>query len=341
MTTFTKQISVDADDGYDTGAGAFASNDGIVVGNNGATQVTVGVRFTAVTIPQGVTVTSATLTLVSSGGDTGTPGTVTLKGIASDNCADFSTTAPSVASKTSASATAPHGGADGTSYGVTVTSIVQEILSRAGWTSGNAIGFAGAGPGTTSGLNFAAYHDVSTNSAKAASLSVTFTNVAITPANAAQGQASSSPTLGAKSTLTPANAAQSQASTSPTVAAKSTITANAAAQAHASTSPTITSSVVSPANAAQGHSSTSPSIATNSTLAPVNAAQAHSSTSPTLTAKSTIVPANAAQAQTSTSPTLAFVIPAIAPASRIVNLAGDLAGRTITLTVSGSRTVEI
>lgn len=108
-------------------------------GNFGGTAIyNGGVRFQTVAIPQGSTINSATLT-INLVVEIGTP-TATIYGDDVDSAAAWSNTSrPSQITQTTASASfAPSGTGDKT---IDVASIVQEIVNRAGWVSGNDMRF--------------------------------------------------------------------------------------------------------------------------------------------------------------------------------------------------------
>lgn len=105
-----------------------------------------GARFTNVTIPQGATINSATFQMRANASYNAGSNVIKyhVSGQAADNAATFAiaanmtttnrprTTAVS-ADWTQTSVTG------GTWYSIDVTSVVQEIINRAGWTSGNAL----------------------------------------------------------------------------------------------------------------------------------------------------------------------------------------------------------
>jgi hypothetical protein len=117
--------------------GSHASND----------EWTAGLRFTSVTVPQGTSITSATLTLTPQA--TWCPGGITIRyhvsTQAADNAGALSGTSGDLNTTARPRSTADAG--PWTQSCVTVdvaqtldvTNIVQEIINRAGWTSGNAI----------------------------------------------------------------------------------------------------------------------------------------------------------------------------------------------------------
>ncbi len=120
----------------------------------------VGYRFPGITIPQGTTITSAHLQTenYASGTDNFTGGFdgVTVKGQAIDNAASFTTTTSDISARSVTTATGQDTGpltnniwGDLTAgHGLTVTTIVQEILNRGGWASGNAMAILFKGSGT-------------------------------------------------------------------------------------------------------------------------------------------------------------------------------------------------
>jgi hypothetical protein len=107
---------------------------------SGATPFNGAVRFTGVAVPQGATITSATLTMTEETRyNTGAKSTC--RGEAADNPPAWSSSSlPSAMTPTTASANAVDSG--GATTVITVTTIVQELVNRAGWVSGNAMRFA-------------------------------------------------------------------------------------------------------------------------------------------------------------------------------------------------------
>ena len=106
-----------------------------------------GFRFTSVAIPQGATILSAILDLYSSGTAIGTSPLVKFYGNAIDNATAFniSTEKPESKTKTTASVSKTFTSSawnPTTGFGVDpvdIAGVVQEIVSRAGWASGNAL----------------------------------------------------------------------------------------------------------------------------------------------------------------------------------------------------------
>ncbi|MBK69229.1 MAG: hypothetical protein CMF54_05505 [Legionellales bacterium] len=119
---------------------------------------TVGLRFTSVDVPNGVTVKEAHIEFKSKGTSTGAA-TYTIEGIKADNIGQFTAAANDVSGKpkTSASTTWTMSGtnaeddwdqADTAYQSADLTSIVQEIVNRSGWSRKNNMGFVITGTGT-------------------------------------------------------------------------------------------------------------------------------------------------------------------------------------------------
>jgi hypothetical protein len=143
MTTINKQVSASTDDGYETddtsiqltGVTAYA---GVSPGGI----LDTGLRWQSINIPQGTTISSATLSLYLHADD----GTLSanIRGIAEDNTATWSAgSRPSQRAKTSATITANEANWGNWGVGnwitISVTSIVHEIINRGGWNANNAL----------------------------------------------------------------------------------------------------------------------------------------------------------------------------------------------------------
>lgn len=155
--TFSKRIASGNDDVEELQTGSVYNNSSdIEVVNDGTTNgnQTVGLRFAGVTIPKGSVITNAYIQFTSK--ETGSTATsVTIKGDNADNSAAFTTASMNVSSrlKTTASATwAPSawsttGAAGAAQKTPNLASIVQQVVNRTGWASGNALSFIISGTG--------------------------------------------------------------------------------------------------------------------------------------------------------------------------------------------------
>jgi len=136
-------------------------------GGGGGAPTNTGLRFTTVAVANGATISLAEIKLKVTGKAYGAYGGGTLYGVDEDNAAglDGGSRKPSALTKTSASASLPAP----TSTGIKaydVTSIVQEIVNRAGWASGNSMAFVAIGTGTTNGeTNFEDFANAGTDEA--------------------------------------------------------------------------------------------------------------------------------------------------------------------------------
>ena len=132
------------DGGYDYGWFETGNNDGVEKG---------ALRFPGVNTSQGTVVYKAELGIwVYERNGTDTVYT-TMYGIDEDNTATFDTgTAATARAKTTASINSNYGSASDSQYfGTDVTSLVNEVLTRPGWSSGNAMGFIVDDNGTAEG----------------------------------------------------------------------------------------------------------------------------------------------------------------------------------------------
>ncbi|MDX1430301.1 MAG: hypothetical protein R3282_08440, partial [Rhodothermales bacterium] len=114
----------------------------------------VGMRFTSVDVPQGATITSAYIQFKVDETNSGSAD-LTFRGQAAGNAAAFSSSDHNLSSRATTSASASWQPAAWTSTGEAsadqrtpeLASIVQEIVSRGDWTSGNAMAFFVTGSG--------------------------------------------------------------------------------------------------------------------------------------------------------------------------------------------------
>ena len=114
----------------------------------------VGLRFTGITVPRGAEITSARIKFTARATSSGSA-SLTFHGVDQDNTSTFSTAAYNVSNRaktsTSVAWSAPawtqgEVGADTTSPDL--KAVVQEVVSRTGWASGNALAVVVTGTGT-------------------------------------------------------------------------------------------------------------------------------------------------------------------------------------------------
>ena len=120
--------------------------------NTNGSEYNGALRFQSLAIAQGATIVSATLHIrvaVRTGSDTVK---AEVWGIDEDDTADFSSY-PMGRTKTTASNTHEYTSSGTGWFSIGVTSIVQEIVNRASWSSGNDLGFIVEDNGTTTSAN--------------------------------------------------------------------------------------------------------------------------------------------------------------------------------------------
>lgn len=137
--TFGPAQTASGDDGFETDpAGTWQSLFyRFTVGKSGSNHSHGGVRFAGVTVPQGATISQAILSVVGESNYNGPPNLI-IRGDDIDNAPAFSSTSrPSQMTFTTASVNfTPSNTAEAT---VDVATIIQEIVDRPGWSSGNAL----------------------------------------------------------------------------------------------------------------------------------------------------------------------------------------------------------
>ena len=187
MTTLNLTIASDADDGIDDQS-TWDDRDNTysiaeffqVKKTSGGTDNRGGVRFTSIAMAQGVTISSAILTLhkVSGGLDS-----LTVYGDDVDNAPAWSNSSRphSGFTATTASGSVSTFPANDTDFTIDIKTVIQELVDRAGWVSGNAMRFALVGAATYAGLNITDYDLSPTDTtADAARLDITYSSAEIT-----------------------------------------------------------------------------------------------------------------------------------------------------------------
>ena len=105
---------------------------------------TVGLRFTGVTVPRNAVISDATLDFTANASDSAGSVSLLVDGEAVDSAATFTTAANSIHSRTGTTATATFALTAWTSATIyrlqgNLKNIIQEIVNRTGWASGNAL----------------------------------------------------------------------------------------------------------------------------------------------------------------------------------------------------------
>jgi hypothetical protein len=166
VTTLHLQVSASSDDARESGAGAVSITVTIMTMNSG--NAWMGWRFLNVTIPQAAVINSATLQLFVDSTSTDDPDG-DIYGNDVDSAATFTTASNDISgralttAKTTWTATGVGGGAFISAP--SVTSVVQEIIDRGSWASGNNLALLYDAL-TGSGFSVRAYDNLASEAAK-------------------------------------------------------------------------------------------------------------------------------------------------------------------------------
>ena len=160
MTTINKQVSASTDDGYETNDTSINLDGNDAYVGHIVDTYDAGLRWQSVNIPQGTTITSATLSvyLVI---DNGTL-SANIRGIDEDNTATWSAgSRPSQRTKTTATITANEANWNNWGTGgwvdIDITSVIQEIVDRGSWSANNALAIV-IEDTSGSGTNYISFH---------------------------------------------------------------------------------------------------------------------------------------------------------------------------------------
>ncbi len=137
--------SDDAEEIVFSGSVNLTSTDLELVEDLGFTQ-TVGMRFANVAVPNGVTITSAWIQFKAAAKNTG-PSNLSIQGEAADDAATFVDASANISTRTLTSAVVAWSPGNWKNVGeagpdqqtADISSVIQEIVDRPGWTSGNAL----------------------------------------------------------------------------------------------------------------------------------------------------------------------------------------------------------
>lgn len=179
VETISRRISNGNDDVEEDRNGGMYMNSSdlelVYDGSSRGNQV-VGLRFRNITVPQGATINSAYIQF-NVDEATNTSGTKTIRGHDVNNSADFTTANSDVSSRTKTSASVSWNPSEWNSVGSAGTaqrtselkSVVQEIVNRSGWNSGNNMSFIITGSGKRTAESY------NGSSSRAPELVVTYT----------------------------------------------------------------------------------------------------------------------------------------------------------------------
>lgn len=142
MTTINKQIALGTDDCYESSDTTVALTTTTMWAGWYYGVQDIGLRWQSINIAQGATITSAKLSLYQTE-DNGTL-VANIRGIDEDNTVTWvSSSRPSQRTKTSATITANEANWNNWGVGnwidIDITSVIQEIINRGGWSENNAL----------------------------------------------------------------------------------------------------------------------------------------------------------------------------------------------------------
>ncbi len=146
-TTVEVRVAAGLDDAEESSSGSvgLTSSDLELVYDSGSNQ-TVGIRFNGLDIPQGATIVNAYVQFqVDETNSTAT--SLLIQGQDEDNAATFTSSAGDISSRTRTAAAVPWSPLPWTTVGDAgpeqrtpdIASVIQEIVTRSGWSSGNAL----------------------------------------------------------------------------------------------------------------------------------------------------------------------------------------------------------
>jgi len=143
--------SDDAEERLSTGAVNIADSDDLDMVDGATPVFTVGIRFQNITIPQGATITNAYVEFTATETKSGTT-SLTFEGQASDNAPTFTTATNNITSRPKTSASVTWSNVPTWNIGVAyqapnLSAIIQEIVDRTGWASGNSLVIIVSGSG--------------------------------------------------------------------------------------------------------------------------------------------------------------------------------------------------
>ncbi|XCN71800.1 MAG: CehA/McbA family metallohydrolase [Candidatus Electrothrix aestuarii] len=177
--SISKRIATGDDDveQYQTGGTMYMNSSDLELVYDGSKgNQYVGLRFTGLNIPQGATITSASIQFTVDETNTGTTN-LTIKAEDTDDAAAFTTSSYNVSNRTTTSEYVSWSPASWTSVGAAgadqktpdLSDVVQEVVDRTGWSSGNDMVFIITGTGERTAESY------NGSSSNAALLEITYT----------------------------------------------------------------------------------------------------------------------------------------------------------------------
>jgi hypothetical protein len=161
LTTLTVPISASADDAEQSGGTVALANPVLKIVNRAGVNQTVGLRFAGLSIPKGATIQNAYIQFQCNTRTTAAA-SLTIEGQAADNPVTFAKLTNNISSRPRTTANVAWVPAPWTTVGshgsdeqtADLSSVLQELVNRAGWASGNAMVFIITGTGVRTAESF-------------------------------------------------------------------------------------------------------------------------------------------------------------------------------------------
>ena len=154
MATFNASVTASSDDAQESSGTMNLT--ATTLNANFTTHIT-GMRFLSVTIPQGATIDSATITVYLTSTTYDDPD-INIKGEAADNPGTFTTANNNITNRTKTTASVnwtATGIGTGNKTSPDIAAVIQEITDRSGWASGNALVIFFTGNNSSSAIRWA------------------------------------------------------------------------------------------------------------------------------------------------------------------------------------------
>ena len=169
--TLTKSVATSTDDVEENVSGTagsmYTNSSDLELMTDGSQTQKIGIRFTGMAIPQGATIQHAYIQFATKGDKNATSGAIVIKGEDTDNASTFTSVSFNVTNRTTTTNSVSWAGTTSTTWGTSaggqqgadqrtpdLKTIVQTIVNRTGWASGNALAFVFTGSGTRNAYSY-------------------------------------------------------------------------------------------------------------------------------------------------------------------------------------------
>jgi len=267
MSVFTKRVDADIRDinhVYD-GTWSVWENSAYNIGNPGAVIRNTSLRFIGVNIPKDSIINSAKISFTYGSTESITGMKILIKGVAEDNTGEFVSSPEDTArTRTKTTASVVWEGTISYSGGVAydtpdIKTIIQEIVNRSGWVSGNALAIYLYDNGSSYG-KYISMDEYSDGLGDSALLTVDYTPAG-SPSSSVSPSVSPSSSASPSSSLSPSSSVSASSTPSASPSPSSSMSPSASVSPSSSNSPSISASV-SPS------SSSSPSLSPSASASP-------------------------------------------------------------------------